>query len=76
MGFGPSSRCAGMRPRSPMESIQVLTRNAARMCRIEGAGVIRPGADADLLALGLDPLERPEAIADVAGVYRAGRRVA
>jgi imidazolonepropionase-like amidohydrolase len=68
------ARLAGL---SPMESLQVLTRNAARMCRIGGsAGVIRPGAEADLLALRLDPLQRPEAIAAVAGVYRAGRRVA
>jgi hypothetical protein len=61
---------------SPMESLQVLTRNAARVCGIgDEVGVIRPGLRADLLVLNEDPLGAPDAMRSVVAVYRSGRRV-
>ncbi|MEV6001468.1 amidohydrolase family protein [Streptomyces griseomycini] len=38
-------------------------------------GVLRPGADADLLVLGSSPIDDMSAIADIRAVYRAGHRV-
>jgi imidazolonepropionase-like amidohydrolase len=61
---------------TPMESLQVITRNAARLCGLAGeVGAIRPGLRADLLVLNENPLEAPEALRSVAAVYRSGRRV-
>ena len=61
---------------TPMESLQVLTRNAARVCGIgDEVGVVRRGLRADLLVLAEDPLKAPEAMRTVAGVYRSGWRV-
>jgi imidazolonepropionase-like amidohydrolase len=61
---------------SPMESLQVITRNAARLCGIaDDVGAIRPGLKADLLVLDENPLQSPKAIRSVAAVYRSGRRM-
>jgi imidazolonepropionase-like amidohydrolase len=68
------ARLAGL---SPMASLQVITRNAARACGIaDHAGSIRSGLTADLLVLGRDPLADHRAMREVAAVYRSGRRVA
>ena len=67
------ARQAGL---SPMESLQVVTRNAARLCGLEDrVGVIKPGADADLLLLDANPLEDPQNLTRVAAVYKSGVRV-
>jgi imidazolonepropionase-like amidohydrolase len=67
------ARQAGL---SPMESLQVVTRNAARLCGLDDrVGSIKPGADADLLLLHANPLEHPTNLTRVAGVYKSGVRV-
>ncbi|MFF3334891.1 amidohydrolase family protein [Streptomyces sp. NPDC002888] len=38
-------------------------------------GVLRPGADADLLVLGSSPVDDVSAVTDIRAVYRAGHRV-
>jgi imidazolonepropionase-like amidohydrolase len=38
-------------------------------------GLLRPGADADLLVLGGSPIDDMSAVTDIRAVYRAGRRV-
>jgi imidazolonepropionase-like amidohydrolase len=67
------ARQAGL---SPMESLQVVTRNAARLCGLEDrVGSIKPGADADLLLLHANPLEDPQNLTRVAAVYKSGIQV-
>lgn len=67
------ARQAGL---SPMESLQVVTRNAARLCSLDDrVGTIAPGADADLLVLSANPLEDPHNLDRVAAVYKSGVRV-
>ena len=38
-------------------------------------GVLRPGADADLLVLGSSPIDDIAAVTDIRAVYRTGHRV-
>jgi len=67
------ARLAGL---SPMESLQVVTRNAARLCGLaDHVGTIEPGRDADLLLLHANPLEDAANLTQVAAVYRSGVRV-
>jgi imidazolonepropionase-like amidohydrolase len=67
------ARQAGL---SPMESLQVVTRNAARLCGLEDrVGSITPGADADLLLLHANPLQDPHNLTRVAAVYKSGIQV-
>ena len=64
---------------SPAEVIDGATRIAARLCRREDAGVLSPGARADLIVVNGDPfadvtlLGRPEAHLDA--VVKAGRLI-
>lgn len=68
------ARLAGL---SPMESLQVVTRNAARLCGLDDQlGTVEAGKAADLLVLDADPLEDAENLTRVAAVYQAGRQVA
>ena len=68
------ARLAGL---SPIESIQVLTRNAAGACGIDDVvGTIRAGMVADLLVLEENPLVDEQAMRSVLAVFRSGRRVA
>jgi imidazolonepropionase-like amidohydrolase len=62
------ARLAGL---TPMESRQVVTRNAARLC-----GALESGKDADLLLLDADPLEDEQNLTRVAAVFKSGVRVA
>lgn len=68
------ARLAGL---TPMESLQVVTRNAARLCGLEDhVGTLEPGKDADLLLLDADPLEDEQNLTRVAAVFKSGVRVA
>jgi imidazolonepropionase-like amidohydrolase len=67
------ARKAGL---SPMESLQAVTRNAARLCRLDDkVGTLEPGKDADLLVLDADPLADEQNLTRVAAVYKSGARV-
>src|SRR5262245_28658341 len=67
------ARLAGL---SPMESLQAVTRNAARLCGLaDRVGTLGPGKDADILVLQADPLAGEQNLARVAAVYKSGRRV-
>jgi imidazolonepropionase-like amidohydrolase len=66
------ARLAGL---SPMESLQVVTRNAARLMGLDAStGTIAPGKAADLLVLDADPLENPDNLRRVAAVLKNGVR--
>ena len=68
------ARMAGL---TPMESLQVVTHNAARLCGLEDhVGTLTPGKDADLLVLDADPLEDEQNLKRVAAVFKSGVRVA
>jgi imidazolonepropionase-like amidohydrolase len=68
------ARLAGL---SPLESLQAVTRNAARLMGLEAhVGTIEPGRDADLLVLAGNPLEDVEHLTRVVAVYRQGEPVA
>jgi len=67
------ARLAGL---SPMESLQVVTRNSARLMGLDSTiGTIGPGKQADLLVLDGDPLDDPENLRRVAAVFKSGVRV-
>lgn len=67
------ARLAGL---SPMESLQVVTRNAARLCRLDDrVGTVEAGKDADLLVLDGNPLDDVQALTRVTAVYKSGTRV-
>lgn len=62
---------------SPMESLQVVTRNAARLAGLEAhVGTVEAGKDADILVLCANPLDDVENLTRVAAVYKSGVRVA
>lgn len=68
------ARLAGL---SPMESLQVVTRNAARLCGLHNrVGCVAAGLDADLLLVRGNPLEDPQNLTQVEAVYKCGVRVA
>jgi imidazolonepropionase-like amidohydrolase len=68
------ARLAGL---SAMESLQTVTRNAARLCRLADlVGTLDVGKQADLLLLHADPLADAQNLTQVAAVYKAGVRVA
>ena len=68
------ARLAGL---SPMESLQVVTRNAARLCGLdERVGTVEAGKAADLLVLDGNPLDDPRHLTRVAAVLLGGERVA
>jgi imidazolonepropionase-like amidohydrolase len=57
--------------------LTALTATAARVCGVgDRKGRLAPGYDADLLAVGGDPVGDATALQDVRGVWRAGRPVA
>jgi imidazolonepropionase-like amidohydrolase len=67
------ARLAGL---SPMESLQVVTRNPARLMGLDSTiGTVRPAKQADLLVLDGDPLDDPENLRRVAAVFKSGVRV-
>jgi imidazolonepropionase-like amidohydrolase len=68
------ARLAGL---SAMESLQVVTRNPARLMGLEAmTGTVEPGKQADLLVLDGDPLANPENLCRVAALFQSGVRVA
>jgi imidazolonepropionase-like amidohydrolase len=67
------ARLAGL---TPLESLQAVTRNAARLLGLEAhVGTIEVGKDADLLVLAADPLTDADNLTRVAAVFRRGVRV-
>ena len=67
------ARLAGL---TPMESLQVVTRNAARLLGLDGeVGTVESGKAADLLVLDADPLSDVEHLSRVAAVFKGGARV-
>jgi imidazolonepropionase-like amidohydrolase len=67
------ARLAGL---TPMESLQAVTRNAARLCGLQDhVGTLEVGMDADLLVLNANPLEDQQNLTQVAAVYKSGIRV-
>jgi imidazolonepropionase-like amidohydrolase len=67
------ARRAGL---TPMESLQAVTRNAARVCGLaDRVGTLEVGKDADLLLLDGNPLEDEQNLRRVAAVYKSGVRV-
>jgi imidazolonepropionase-like amidohydrolase len=67
------ARLAGL---TPMESLQVVTRNAARLCRLDDTvGTIEAGKAADLLVLGGNPLDDVGNLTRVGAVLMGGERV-
>jgi imidazolonepropionase-like amidohydrolase len=67
------ARLAGL---TPMESLQAVTRNAARLCGLgEVVGSVVAGKDADLLLLDGDPLADEQNLTRVASVFKSGIRV-
>jgi imidazolonepropionase-like amidohydrolase len=62
---------------SSMESLLVVTRNAARLAGLDDQiGTIVPGKEADLLVLDADPLQNVDNLTRVAAVFKGGERVA
>ena len=67
------ARRAGL---TPMESLQTVTRNAARLCNlIDRVGTLESGKDADLLVLDGNPLADEQNLTRVAAVYKSGVRI-
>jgi len=67
------ARKAGL---SAMESLQAVTRNAARLCGLhDRVGTLEVGKDADLLVLDADPLADEQNLTRVAAVFKSGVRV-
>jgi imidazolonepropionase-like amidohydrolase len=59
---------------TPMQAIQSATSRAAELLGMEGRiGVVREGADADLVAVRGNPLADVGRLADVAFVMKAGQ---
>jgi imidazolonepropionase-like amidohydrolase len=68
------ARLAGL---SPMESLQTVTRNAARLMALDDTiGTIEAGKAADLLVLDANPLDDVQNLTRVAAVYAGGAQVA
>jgi imidazolonepropionase-like amidohydrolase len=57
---------------TPLKAMQAATSNAARLLRLQDAGVVAEGAAADLVLYDENPLERIEAVVKPAVVLRAG----
>jgi len=67
------ARRAGL---TPMESLQGVTRNAARLCGLaDRVGTLEVGKDADLLVLDGNPLEDEQNLRRIVAVYKSGVRV-
>jgi imidazolonepropionase-like amidohydrolase len=61
---------------TPLAALRAVTSVAAEVCGLAGRkGRLAPGFDADLVAVGGDPLTDPAAIHDVRAVYFGGRLV-
>ena len=65
-----SLHAAGM---SLMDIIRSATTSSAEYLKLEGAGAIAPGRDADLVAVA--PLDDPRSLTSIEGVWRRGLRV-
>ncbi|HEY7755871.1 MAG TPA: amidohydrolase family protein [Actinomycetota bacterium] len=57
---------------TPLKAMQAATSNAARLLRLQDAGVVAEGVAADLVLYDENPLERIEAVLKPAVVLRAG----
>jgi imidazolonepropionase-like amidohydrolase len=63
---------AGM---SPLEIVRSATVGAAEWLKLDATGILEAGRDADIIAVGGDPLDHLGALSDVKMVFRRGRRV-
>jgi imidazolonepropionase-like amidohydrolase len=62
---------------TPLETLRAATVNGARAMRLEGeAGVIRPGAPADMVLLDADPLQAIDKVGRGVWVIKGGRAYA
>jgi imidazolonepropionase-like amidohydrolase len=61
---------------TPLKGMQSATSNAAALLRLERAGAIRPGFDADLVLWRGDPLEDPTLLLHPVAVWQRGEVVA
>ena len=62
--------------RGDAQAVLAVTSGAADVCRVgDRKGGVAPGFDADLLAVGGDPLVDIAALRDVVAVFRAGHRI-
>jgi imidazolonepropionase-like amidohydrolase len=57
---------------SPLESLRASTVTAAKALRLTTTGVVAPGFDADLIAVGRDPTDDISAMRDVRFIARRG----
>ncbi len=61
---------------TPVQALLAATKRSAELCGYgDRSGSLAPGYEADLLAVGGNPLDDIAAIRDVRGVWRAGHRV-
>lgn len=71
----PSAELAMLRQAgySPMEALQVITRNGAQLCDLDDVvGTIEPGKRANIIAVQGDPLADTEAVEQVRFVMKGG----
>jgi imidazolonepropionase-like amidohydrolase len=61
---------------TPLQAIQIATKNAAALLHLEDRGVIAPGKLADLLVVDGDPSKDISAVDHIESVWRRGRKVA
>jgi imidazolonepropionase-like amidohydrolase len=70
-GFADLVGKIGMNTR---EALTAITSAAADVCRATGKGQLRPGTDADIVAIDGDPEKDPNAMTQMAGVWKSGVR--
>lgn len=61
---------------STVDVVRAATVDAARHLGLASKGVLAEGMDADVVAVPVDALDRPERLSEVTMVWREGRRVA
>ena len=60
---------------TPLQAIQIATKNAATLLHLDDRGVIAPGKTADLLVVDGDPSKDITAVDNIESVWRRGKKV-